>query len=278
MAWLMINPISPISQIIGALIGAWWGTQARYPEQTTRVVTAKNRIKDNVQHKVNNNLINTLCRPAFTLFLRVGFRMTIQRQSVLSTFRKKPLILAGNHTGFLDGPMVLSTARRDVRFVVHTKILKWPIVGRCLKAMGAFDVANSGDGTVRIQSLIKCMHHIKHGGAVCIFPEGKLYDGNAMAPFGPGVVFLHKKTRAPIIPFAIEGGYEAWPWGHWLPLPRQVHIAYGDPIEFSDESNEAVLAKLEAAVAQLKQHLEAQAQTIRDTRHREAPSITEQAS
>ena len=246
MAWLMINPLSLLFR---------QGTRARYPEPTTRLYTAK------------DNIVNTVCRPAFTVMMHAGFRMTVQHPHVLKSFVKKPLILAGNHTGFLDGPMVLSSARRDVRFVVHTKILQWPVVGRCLKAMGAFDVANSSDGTVRIQSLVKCMQHIKHGGAVCIFPEGKLYDGNAMAPFGPGVVFLHKKTRAPIIPFAIEGGYEAWPWGHWLPLPRQVHMAYGEPIEFSDEPSESVLAKLEAAVAQLKQQLEAKAHGIRH-RHR----------
>ena len=55
------------------------------------------------------------------------------------------------------------------------------------------------------------------GRNLCIFPEGRLSETGALLPFQKGVAYLQQKTGAPIVPFALHGGFEAWPWGRLLP-------------------------------------------------------------
>jgi 1-acyl-sn-glycerol-3-phosphate acyltransferase len=98
-----------------------------------------------------------------------------------------------------------------------------------------------------------------------VFPEGsrgtaKLFrDRNSLVEFGTGFVRLALKTKAPIVPFAVLGGGDAFPtvlnayrlgelvgvpyiplvaYGVPVPLPVKMEIEYGPPLEFSGTGNE----------------------------------------
>lgn len=98
-----------------------------------------------------------------------------------------------------------------------------------------------------------------------VFPEGargtaKLYrERNSLVEFGSGFMRLALKAKAPIVPFAVLGGGEAFPtvangyrlgrllgvpyvpivaYGLPVPLPAKIQIQYGAPMVFSGSGNE----------------------------------------
>jgi 1-acyl-sn-glycerol-3-phosphate acyltransferase len=65
---------------------------------------------------------------------------------------------------------------------------------------------------------------------VLVFPEGtRTRDGN-VGTFRAGFSTLAVRTRAAIVPAAIEGAYAAWPRGQRFPHPGPVRVHYGTPI------------------------------------------------
>jgi 1-acyl-sn-glycerol-3-phosphate acyltransferase len=72
---------------------------------------------------------------------------------------------------------------------------------------------------------------LSKGESVLIFPEGKLTRDGSIGEFQSGVARLQKDTQCPIVPFAISGGFEAWPKGKKTPRPAAIRIAIGQPLE-----------------------------------------------
>ncbi len=140
--------------------------------------------------------------------------------------QKGPIILAGNHTGWLDTLALGVACNRRIRFLAAEWVTKWPVLGHMIVALGGIPV-RPGKGAQAIEDAAKCL---ANGDNVCIFPEGALsVDGN-LAQFRIGVSKLHKESGCPIIPFAIYGGYEAWPYNRPLPRFHKIAIHFGVPL------------------------------------------------
>lgn len=191
-----------------------------------------------------------ILRPVFKTILSLFFSLEIENAAVLKQVNG-PVILAGNHTGFLDGPIVLSAFNRPVRFLTLADVLHWPVVGWLLKQMGVIPV-HRGKSRQALQTAVECIDWKQNN--LCIFPEGRLSPDGKMGSFQKGVIHLHQKTQATIVPFAIHGGYESWPWGQWLPKPRKLFIRFGEPFVFQQEPVSVEI--LHKAVLSLKTILE----------------------
>jgi 1-acyl-sn-glycerol-3-phosphate acyltransferase len=51
-----------------------------------------------------------------------------------------------------------------------------------------------------------------------------------MAPFRPGFTVLAARSKAWILPVAIEGAFDVWPRSRKLPGLGTIHVLYGEPI------------------------------------------------
>jgi len=86
-----------------------------------------------------------------------------------------------------------------------------------------------------------------------MFPEGGRSRTGELLPVKQGFCMIAKRTRAPILPMAIEGTFAAWPPGK-LPGFGNVHVCVGEVIEYeeygewSDEKLAAVVEERIAAV------------------------------
>ena len=65
---------------------------------------------------------------------------------------------------------------------------------------------------------------------VLIFPEGTRTRDGEMAPFRPGFTVLAARSKAWILPAAIEGAFQAWPRSRKWPGRGTIHVLYGEPI------------------------------------------------
>ena len=145
--------------------------------------------------------------------------------------RKGKVILAGNHTGHLDPFIIQMATNRQLWFVTGPAAFKVPIVRHLLKYYNVLPL-KFGKGLEAIES---ANQKLNSGEAVIIFPEGKFTTNGELCKFNRGVGLMAKATNAPIIPFAIKGGFETWGKTRILPkLFNEIVIQFGQPITSND--------------------------------------------
>ncbi len=197
----------------------------------------------------NSSLPYFILRAVLKPILKTCFLLKVEGKQYLRYGGR--VVLAGNHTGWLDGLILGAAFKRPICFLVAQEVFYWPIVGKMLKNLGFIPVLD-GQGK---QALNDAIQRLNRGKATCIFPEGKLTQNGQIQKFNRGVARLHKLSGAPILPFAIEGGFEAWAWNQKWPKFHKIKIKFGEPIINYAGSELELLAELKKRVENLKDNL-----------------------
>jgi len=69
---------------------------------------------------------------------------------------------------------------------------------------------------------------------IALFPEGTRSRDGTIQELKPGAILLARRLRRPIIPVFLDGFFDAWPPGRFLPRPRHLHLRFGEPIDVTD--------------------------------------------
>lgn len=175
-----------------------------------------------------------LLRGTLDLISRLYFR--IEFHGLAEVPRGGPLIVAPNHSSYLDPIWVSLPLPRRLRYMTWDRVVAAPLLGRLVRALGAFPVKpDTGDRAALRLSL----EHLRGGGAIMIFPEGGRTRTGQVMPFKPGVIRLALDTQAPILPVTIIGGFDAFSAFHRFPRPHKVIVIYHPPIKLSPPVDEA---------------------------------------
>ena len=136
-------------------------------------------------------------------------------------------LLISNHQSHLDPPMVGVGCPRQLSFLARrTLFLSFPF-GWLIESLGAIPIDRDGSALAGIRAT---MAALRNDQIVLLFPEGtRTRDGN-VGSFKPGLAMLARRSGVPVIPAAIEGAFDAWPYKAPLPRPRTIHVHYGRPI------------------------------------------------
>ena len=170
--------------------------------------------------------------------------------------KKGKVILAGNHTGHLDPFIVQMATHRQLWFVTGPAAFKTPVVRHLLKYFNVLPL-KFGKGIEAIES---ANQKLKSGEAVIIFPEGKFTPNGEICKFNRGVGIMAKETNAPIIPFAIQGGFETWGKTRKFPkLFNTIVIQFGQPITDFHCDEKEIAHELQVCVNFMKKSLERRA-------------------
>ena len=117
--------------------------------------------------------------------------------------RTGPLIVAINHTSFLDPMLVGAVMPRDVVMMAKAEAFRERFLGPLVKWYGAFPIHR---GEVDREALKKALEVLRAGEALLMAPEGtRSTDGRLQQGFD-GLALIAVRTQAPILPFAIAGG------------------------------------------------------------------------
>jgi len=136
-----------------------------------------------------------------------------------------PVLLAANHTGVIDGPILLGVAPRGAHVLVKEEMFVGPL-GWLLRAAGQISVDREGGRAALTTSL----GVLKRGGVVGIFPEGNRGRGDATNARA-GIAWLALNGHAPVVPVAVIGTRRTGESVNHVPgLRRRMVIEFGAPI------------------------------------------------
>jgi len=144
-----------------------------------------------------------------------------------------PVILAGNHPSYLDPLLIVLPIKRVIRFMAWDALFRVPLLGRLIRALGAFPVdIRKGKGEAAYREALRVL---ESGDALGIFPEGQRSEAGPMGELRTGVARLAIETGAAIVPITIGGASRAWPKFKLLPKPAKIIVRFHKPITLSED-------------------------------------------
>lgn len=162
-----------------------------------------------------------------------------------------PVIIASNHIGWLDGPLLVATAPRPAHALVKDESFRGRN-GLILRLGAQIRVSREAvdSGAVR-----KAVQALRAGQSIVLYPEGTRGDGEFTAIKG-GIGYLALVTGAPIVPVAIFGTRKAGQSSGAKPEKgARIDVIYGAPIQFMNHSWPREKESVAEATAQIHEHL-----------------------
>lgn len=167
------------------------------------------------------------------LFFKVFYSLKTEGKE---NFPKEgPYILYGNHTSYFDGFLAAFACPRfprlDLFFVGFRPYFNVPIIRNLVKIGRIIPLDFS---THLLEALKSCYYVLKNGRNLCLFPEGlRTLDGN-IGRLKKGFGILAKESGAKVVPFILEGAYEAWPRTSKHPKRHPLKVKLGKALDVKD--------------------------------------------
>ena len=142
-------------------------------------------------------------------------------------------VIAYNHERLTDWLLAIQVTDRPMRFLVGDHVMRWPVVGRVLRAAGQISIERGASDS---DALRRAIAAAAAGELVGVFPEGRLVRGGELGPIQRGAALIATRAGVPLVPVAI------------LRDPLRVRI--GAPLQPGGSTRE-LTARLEIALRSL---------------------------
>jgi len=204
-------------------------------------------------------LVYPVAKAALLGPLHLGMRWTVQGAAHIP--ERGPVILASNHTSYLD-PLVLAYVadrrRRRVRFLAKAELFDKSGLGPTLRAMRQIPVSRgSASAAGALDAAVASLHR---GECVAVFPEGTISLDLDPMPGKSGAARLARESGVPVVPVGLWGAHRImfkgrkpdWRWGvaEVAQIGPPVMIEPGDDIR---ESTDRIMAAICVQVGRARQ-------------------------
>jgi 1-acyl-sn-glycerol-3-phosphate acyltransferase len=203
-----------------------------------------------------------------TAVARGGWRVRVLGEWRVPT--QGPVILAANHSNFLDGPLLLGVSPRPVHFLIKREFFLFPL-GLLLNGVGQIPI--SRDSADRV-AITQALGVLADGGAVGVFPEGTRLAGGNFEQVRGGLTYLALRSGAPVVPVAVFGTGSRG--SSLLSLPRlrgRIDVVFGEPFQAGDGSGRRTRSALREAGEQVQARLAGHLAEARETLGADAGAV-----
>lgn len=139
--------------------------------------------------------------------------------------RTGPVVIASNHLGLADGPLMIGCCPRGTHILVKVELFRSPI-GFVFRASGQIPV----DRRNGRPALATALAVLRRGGVVGIFPEGNRGRGDASSSRA-GTAWLAVRSGAPVVPVAMLGTRRTGESVNRIPgFRRRLLVEFGAPV------------------------------------------------
>ncbi len=169
--------------------------------------------------KMFKEFIKWIVRGAIYIWCKIYYRAQINGLENIP--KEGPLIFCGNHRSYLDPPLMVVTAKRDMKFLAKEELYK----NKFLAFLGwVFEAIPVKRDEKDIQAIKMSLKDLKEGNCIALFPEGTRNGLDKGEKLKDGVAFFAVRSGAKVIPCGIKGGTKE---------QRKVTITYGKPLDYS---------------------------------------------
>jgi 1-acyl-sn-glycerol-3-phosphate acyltransferase len=139
------------------------------------------------------------------------------------------VVLAANHSSYVDTVALLATLPTDVRFVAKKELLRTPIVRTIIRKVGHLTV-DRVDLSQSVADAERVTATLRGGTPLLVFPEGTFVGRPGLLPFRLGAFKAAIETGCPVVPVTIHGTRDVLPADTWLPHRGAIEVRIGVPI------------------------------------------------
>ncbi|MCL2543002.1 MAG: 1-acyl-sn-glycerol-3-phosphate acyltransferase [Nocardioidaceae bacterium] len=162
-----------------------------------------------------------------------------------------PVVVAANHIGVIDGPLLAIFAPRMVHALTKEEMFEGPL-GGLLRVVGQIPLDRLHPDPLAVRT---SLHVLEAGGAIGVFPEGTRGSGE-LETFRPGAAYLAMVSGAPVVPMVFLGSRE--PGGSSGSLPprgSRIDMVVGRPFEVARHPWPRTVEQVGAMNALLRRHM-----------------------
>lgn len=159
------------------------------------------------------------------LFCAVVFRYRTRGRANVPA--QGAFILASNHQSYLD-PVFLGVAvNRSLTYVARDSLFRYRLFALLIRSVNAVPIGRNKADIAGMRAIIA---RLRQGEAVCLYPEGTRTRDGRIIPVKPGFGLLCRRSKVPVVPALIDGGFECWPRFRRFFYPGAVTVWYGTPL------------------------------------------------
>lgn len=169
--------------------------------------------------KFFKSIMKGIVRGAIYIWCKIYYRAEVRGLENIP--KEGPLIFCGNHRSYLDPPLMVATAKRDLKFLAKQELYNNKFLSFLGWVFEAIPVKRDEKDLTAIKESLKVL---KQGNCIALFPEGTRNGLEKGEKVKDGAAFFAVRSGAPVIPCGIKGGEKG---------NRKVTITYGKPLDFS---------------------------------------------
>ena len=164
-------------------------------------------------------IVKFIVRGALYIWFKLVYRMEIN--GIENIPKEGPVIFCGNHRSYIDPPVIVVTAKRDIKFLAKEELYENKFLAFLGWAFEAIPVKRDEKDIGAIKSSLK---DLKEGKCIALFPEGTRNGLAKGEKVKDGVAFFAVRSGAKVVPCGIKGGIKEL---------RKLTINYGKALDYS---------------------------------------------
>ena len=186
--------------------------------------------------EAKDKLFYKIVKPPVKLLIKLLFRpKVIGLENIPDNGR---ILLAGNHTKWLDPVLIVSVTNRQVHFLAKEELFHG-ITNFIVKGMGCVPVNRKIHDRNALESAYEFLENEL---CIGIFPEGTINrTDDIIMPFKMGAVKACNHTNTKLIPFIITGKYKLFRKGITIEFLKPIKI--GDDLEKENKKFMDIVSK-----------------------------------
>ena len=164
-------------------------------------------------------VIKFIVRGALYIWFKLVYRLEIN--GLENVPKEGPVIFCGNHRSYIDPPLIVATAKRDMKFLAKEELYKNKFLAFLGWAFEAIPVKRDEKDISAIKTSLK---DLKEGKCIALFPEGTRNGLEKGEKVKDGVAFFAVRSGAKVVPCGIKGGTKEL---------KKLTISYGKALDYS---------------------------------------------
>lgn len=157
------------------------------------------------------------------------------------------LIIVSNHTSGVDPLLIQAACRFPVRWMMATDMMI-PELDWLWARQNIIPVARDSRDSHAARTAVR---HVRDGGVIGIFPEGRIVTHGEVRSFHQGVGLLAAKTGAPVLLVWISGTPQTDSLSRSFITPSRARVVFAEPIHFKTRDPRAITQQLREQLSRI---------------------------